>query len=183
MATKRKTGVEMGPASKAPKTVSKEKNKGVEMSPAAKSLKTRSNKGKTRTTESKQQMKKGTKRTRAKALEEEKKAEEPPEAVKEEKKAQVKTGQPSKDELDDIASKLEDDSWKKLARRLRIEDPKITAIDKAHDDLFEKAYQMLLHWTHKEGTAATYQVLFEALDNDKVNYRDLAQKYCCVKID
>lgn len=95
----------------------------------------------------------------------------------------VKTGQPSKDELDDIASKLEDDSWKKLARRLRIEDPKITAIDKAHDDLFEKAYQMLLHWTHKEGTAATYQVLFEALDNDKVNYRDLAQKYCCVKID
>lgn len=95
----------------------------------------------------------------------------------------VKTGQPSKDELDDIASKLEDDSWKKLARRLRIEDPKITAIDKAHDDLFEKAYQMLLHWTHKEGTAATYQVLFEALDNDRVNYRDLAQKYCCVKID
>lgn len=95
----------------------------------------------------------------------------------------VKTGQPSKDELDDIASKLEDDSWKKLARRLRIENPKITAIDKAHDDLFEKAYQMLLHWTHKEGTAATYQVLFEALDNDKVNHRDLAQKYCCVKID
>ena len=95
----------------------------------------------------------------------------------------VKTGQPSKKELEDIASKLNGDSWKILARRFDIEEPKITALDKAHDDLFEKAYQMLLHWTQKEGEAATYQFLFEALDNDKVNRRDLAQKYCCGKKD
>ena len=95
----------------------------------------------------------------------------------------VKTGQPSEKELEDIASKLIGDSWKILARRFDIEEPRITAIDKARDDLFEKAYQMLLHWKQKEGAAATYQVLFEALDNDKVNRRDLAQKYCCGKKD
>ena len=67
------------------------------------------------------------------------------------------------------------------SRRFDIEEPKITAIDRAHGDLSEKAYQMLLHWIQKEGAAATYQILFEALDNDKVNRRDLAQKYCCVK--
>ena len=73
------------------------------------------------------------------------------------------------------------DSWKKLARRFNIDDPKITSIDEANRDLFEKAYKMLLHWKQKEGVAATYQVLFDALDNDKVNRRDLAQKYCCVQ--
>ena len=72
---------------------------------------------------------------------------------------------------------------KKLAHRLDIRESKITSIDKAHDDLSEKAYQMLLHWKQKEGSEATYQVLFKALDNNKVDRKDLAQKYCCVKKD
>jgi len=93
----------------------------------------------------------------------------------------VKPGQPSDKELEDIASEMCGDSWKILARRFDIGESKITALDKAHDELFEKAYQMLLHWKRKEGSAATYKVLLEALDNDKVNRRDLAQKYCVKK--
>lgn len=93
----------------------------------------------------------------------------------------VKEGMPSKNDLEDIASKMDGDSWKKLARRLNIEDPKITDIDKAYDNLSEKAYQMLLRWTQAEGSAATYKVLFEALNNDKVDRRDLAEKYCVKK--
>ena len=95
----------------------------------------------------------------------------------------VKQGKPSNKELEDIANEMCGDSWKILARQFDIGESKITALDKAHDELFEKAYQMLLHWTRKEGSAATYKVLHEALDNDKVNRRDLAQKYCCVKKD
>ena len=93
----------------------------------------------------------------------------------------VKTGKPSDDELEELADDIhaQDDTWKRLARRLGIKKPKITAIDNENRQLHEKAYHMLMHWKQGEGSDATYQVLFDALTSKLVNCRDLAEKYCC----
>ena len=93
----------------------------------------------------------------------------------------VKIGIPSEDELEGLAHDIhtEGDSWKRLARRLKIGMPKITAIDKENDGLFEKAYKMLMHWKQANGCDATYEVLFDALTDRLVNCRELAETYCC----
>lgn len=72
---------------------------------------------------------------------------------------------PSEDELEELASNIhaQCNPWKKLARRLKIEEPKITAIDKEIEELSEKAYKMLLYWNQEKGCGATYNVLFKAL--------------------
>lgn len=93
----------------------------------------------------------------------------------------VKTGIPSNDVLEKLANDVHTDSntWKKLARRLGITEPNITAIDDRHKGLSEKAYHMLLQWKQGNGSQATYQVLFEALTNELVRCRTLAETYCC----
>ncbi|XP_020611803.1 uncharacterized protein LOC110050238 [Orbicella faveolata] len=93
----------------------------------------------------------------------------------------VKQGSPSNSKLEELGSDIhaEGNSWKRLARRLEIEEPKITAIDDKEDELSEKAYKMLLHWKQVNGSGATYKVLFEALHNKMVDRTDLAIKYCC----
>lgn len=123
----------------------------VKQSPAAKSRKTFSDKGKTGATMSKQQIKK------------------------------VKIGNPSKDVLQHLAYDIhtEEDSWKRLADRLKINTPKITAIDSENKGLFQKAHSMLLHWKQANGSDATYQVLFDALTDRLVSCRELAEEYCC----
>lgn len=40
---------------------------------------------------------------------------------------------------------------------------------------------MLLHWKEKNGSAATYQVLSQALQHELVNKLNLAEKYCYEK--
>ena len=93
----------------------------------------------------------------------------------------VKTGTPGNDELEKLANYVHTDSdtWKKVARRLGINQPNITAIDDRHKGLSEKAYHMLLQWKQGNGSQATYQVLFEALTNELVSCRTLAETYCC----
>ena len=71
--------------------------------------------------------------------------------------------------------------WKKLGRRLGCNEPKIQEIDQAHRELSEKAYQMLLFWKRKRGSAATYQALCEALQHKLVQRQDLAETFCYVK--
>ena len=73
----------------------------------------------------------------------------------------------------------EDDSWKRLAGRLKIKTPKITAIDNENRELYQKAFKMLLHWKQANGSDATYEDLFRALTDELVNCRELAEKYCC----
>ena len=93
----------------------------------------------------------------------------------------VKIGVPSEDELAHLANDIhiEDDTWKRLAGRLKIKTPKINAIDNENRELFQKAYKMLLHWKQANGSDATYKVLFDALTDELVNCRELAEKYCC----
>lgn len=95
----------------------------------------------------------------------------------------VRKGTPSRNELQGLANEIHADgeSWMNLGRQLNITEPKITAIDNQNKGLSEKAYKMLLHWKQANASAAKYKVLFEALN--KVNRRDLAEAYCCVKED
>ena len=76
-----------------------------------------------------------------------------------------------------MAQKLALD-WKRVGRRLKIEEAKITKFHEDHKELDEKAYQMLLHWKYRDGLTATYQVLNDALCHKLVNRKDLAEEFC-----
>lgn len=65
---------------------------------------------------------------------------------------------PSEDELEELASNIH-----AQCNRLKIEEPKITAIDKENEELSEKAYKMPLYWNQEKGCGTTYNVLFKAL--------------------
>ena len=43
----------------------------------------------------------------------------------------------------------------------------------------EKIYKMLLHWKKRDGSAATYKILHDALCHPLVNRTDLAEQLCC----
>ena len=90
----------------------------------------------------------------------------------------VKTGNPSDDELEELSTKL-GDKWEKLGRRLGFNQPKLTAFHKENERLFDKAHQMLMSWKEREGSDATYQVLYDALIHNLVACRLLAEEHCC----
>ena len=70
--------------------------------------------------------------------------------------------------------------WKKLGRRLlKSDEALLDAIHYENDKCSEKAYKMLLKWKAK-GSDATFRVLHDALCDDLVNRRDLAEKFCLV---
>ena len=92
----------------------------------------------------------------------------------------VKQGIPSDYELERLASGL-GDAWKKLGRRLKIQDPKLDDLNKLNEDLSEKGYKMLRHWKEVNGSAATYEILGHALLHGLVNRRDLAEEFCYEK--
>ena len=94
----------------------------------------------------------------------------------------VKQGCPSEQSLEELGSEIHSRSiysWKKLARRLEIDEGKINSIDDQEKELSEKAYKMLLFWKQVNGKGATYEVLFKALTDRLVNRPDLATMYCC----
>ena len=91
---------------------------------------------------------------------------------------EVKKGIPTEDELEDLSQKIPD-HWKKLGRRLTFDKAELEAFDKDNDKIADKAYAMLMAWKEKEGSAATYRVLNEALCDIRVKRRDLAQQFCC----
>ena len=56
-------------------------------------------------------------------------------------------------------------SWKHIARRLGLTEPKIVEIEKNHmGDYAEQKDQFLIEWKSKFGSKATYHVLFKCLD-------------------
>nr|XP_058956685.1 uncharacterized protein LOC131783924 [Pocillopora verrucosa] len=93
---------------------------------------------------------------------------------------QFKQGTPSDYELERISSGL-GDAWKKLGRRLKIQDPKLDDLNKLNEDFSEKGYKMLKHWKEVNGSAATYQILGDGLQMNLVNRRDLAEEFCYKK--
>lgn len=80
-------------------------------------------------------------------------------------------------ELEYLASML-GSAWKRLGRRLKINELKLGEVDEANKDLWEKGYKMLLYWKMYNGHAATYEILGDALRHRLVCRRDLARKFC-----
>ena len=89
----------------------------------------------------------------------------------------VKQGVPSDEELERLSHQLE--NWKAVGRRLKIKEETLTAFDNDNKDSFEKIYKMLRHWKKRDGSAATYKVLQDALCHDLVNRADLAEQPWC----
>lgn len=90
----------------------------------------------------------------------------------------MKEGNPSENALEELAQNIRSEYWRKLGRRLDINDAKLDAFERI-EDLSEKVYQMLLHWKAKEGSKATFQVLNDALCHHLVQNRDVAETFCC----
>ena len=69
-------------------------------------------------------------------------------------------------------------TWKALGRRLGISESELEGINEGHGELAEQGYHMLMHWRHKQGSAATYQALCDGLNHNLVQRKDLAEKFC-----
>ena len=68
--------------------------------------------------------------------------------------------------------------WKKLGRQLNFHEAELQEFDNSHREISEKAYAMLLTWKQRDGSDATYSVLNQALRDNRVRRRDLAQEFC-----
>lgn len=97
------------------------------------------------------------------------------------RKFKVRKGNPELDELEQLANDIDPSVWKKVARKLKIDNPVITAIDKENEEFYEKKYTMLQKWKQANGSAATWRELNQALMD--ANLRELAEKHCCVKMN
>ena len=86
----------------------------------------------------------------------------------------VKHEVPSDEDLEWLSQKL--DEWKRVGRRLKIEEARLTAFDNENKEWSEKIYKVLLHWKERDGSAATYIVLHDALCHPWVNRKDLAEQ-------
>ena len=71
------------------------------------------------------------------------------------------------------------DHWKKLGRRLEFDEAMLASFHRKDEELSEKVYAMLIAWKERQGSAATYQVLYEALCHSYVGRKDLAENICC----
>ena len=92
----------------------------------------------------------------------------------------VKLGIPTSVELQKLGIEIAG-KWRKLGRRLGLIEAEISGINHAHDELSEKGYAMLELWTQSKGSAATYQALCDALQDDLVQRLDLAERFCYIK--
>ena len=68
--------------------------------------------------------------------------------------------------------------WSTLARRLEFLAGDIEEFDLNNRRFSEKVQRMLIAWKQREGSGATYRVLYDALCDPLVNRRDLAEKFC-----
>ena len=93
----------------------------------------------------------------------------------------VKDGKPSYKELQYLSRELAG-KWKTLGRCLGFNEAAIDDFDQANKELKEKAYKMLMAWKQKEGCEATYKVLYDALCDELVECKLLAEQYCCNEI-
>ena len=62
----------------------------------------------------------------------------------------VKQGKPTNDELEELGFEIAQ-KWKKLGRRLNMEEPKLEELHLLQEQLSEKGFHMLLHWKQEQG--------------------------------
>ena len=89
----------------------------------------------------------------------------------------IKRGTPKNEELQKLGKKI-GVKWDTLGRRLGVEEPELENIEQRHKDLEKRGYAMLMHWKQKNGSEATYQILIAALQDDRVQCKDLAEEIC-----
>ena len=87
-------------------------------------------------------------------------------------------GSPTDVALENLSKKISND-WRTLGRRLNFNEAELKEFDNSHEQISEKAYAMLLAWKQRDGSAATYSVLNQALCDPLVERKDLAQIFCC----
>ena len=91
--------------------------------------------------------------------------------------AAVKEGIPSNDDLERLSRKVV--AWKPLGRRLKIEEAELEGLNQENEKLSEKAFAMLKKWNQKNASEATYRCLYDALCDELMNRKDLAETFCC----
>jgi len=89
----------------------------------------------------------------------------------------IKDGVPTSDDLQHLSLKL-GTSWKPLARCLKFDKASITVFHKENEEFTEKALSMLQKWKAKYGSGATFRVLHDALCDERVCERELAEQFC-----
>ena len=88
----------------------------------------------------------------------------------------IKNGIVEDEELEELSEQL-GNSWEKLARRLKFTKAEIIGFHKDNEEYAKKALGMLEKWKEKCGSAATYQILYDALCHRLVSRKDLAEKF------
>ena len=89
----------------------------------------------------------------------------------------IKDGIPTSNDLQLLSLKL-GTSWKSLARRLKFDEASVIVFNKENDEWTEKALSMLQMWKAKYGSGATFRVLHDALCDERVGQRELAEQFC-----
>ena len=90
----------------------------------------------------------------------------------------MKEGCPSDYELEELSLGLIAQDWRKLGRRLKLEEARMRAFHKENEILSDKAFKMLLCWRRIMGSNATYRVLYDALCSELVARKDIAEQIC-----
>ena len=85
---------------------------------------------------------------------------------------------PADSVLQNLSKKVSND-WRTLGRQLNFHEADLQEFDNSHRQISEKAYHMLLTWKQRSGSDATYSVLNQALCDELVKRKDLAQEFCC----
>ena len=88
----------------------------------------------------------------------------------------IKEGEVNDYDLEELSMKIVE--WKTLARRLQFLTEDIEAFDIDNETLSGKVFMMLIVWKQREGSHATYQVLYDALCHPFVQRQDLAETFC-----
>ena len=87
-------------------------------------------------------------------------------------------GSPTEHKLELLSKKVSND-WRTLGRRLTFQEAELQEYENGNQQISEKARAMLIAWKQREGSAATYKVLSQALCDAYVNRKDLAEEFCC----
>ena len=92
----------------------------------------------------------------------------------------VKRGRPTNGELEQLGADIAKD-WRRLGRRLELDEPTLQEINNGQGQLCEKGYHMLMRWKQNKGADATYKALRDALRHKLIQRQDLVEKFCYFK--
>ena len=89
----------------------------------------------------------------------------------------MRTGKVSDIDIDAISTEL-GSKWIWVGRLLGLEDTELDDIREKNGSLYECSHTMLLSWTQKSTSQATYEWLAQALRHTAVGKGLIAQRYC-----